>query len=109
MPLLEDLGKLNRYIFTKWSFIENRKLLLLWANAMAIFSILSMVNPVYTGYTLVLAIIFIIVEVGEFLSKKKPKLEGESEKSKDRELKIGRLTIHLDRKQAKKQEQKSNE
>ena len=90
--MIKDLARLNRKIFTTWSFIENRKLLLLWANSVSIFYILSLVSPIYRLYPLILALVFLTIEVGEFLSKKKPKTESDS---KDREIHIGRMTIHL--------------
>ena len=80
MGLLQDLDRFNRKIFSQWSFINNRKLLLLWCNGIVIFYLLDLTFP-HFGYgilTLILALLFLIIEMGEFLSKKKPKTESES-------------------------------
>ena len=75
--LLTDLDKANRYLFTKYSFINNRKLLLLWSNAMVIFYLLNLVAPDigYSNFTFILAIVFLVIEVGEVLSRRKPRTE----------------------------------
>lgn len=97
MGLIQDLQKANRYIFTKWSFLNNRKLVLLWANGLVIFYLLNMIFPKvgYGNFTFILAILFLIIEIGEILSQKRPKTESEN---KDKSFHIGRLEIIRHRK-----------
>ena len=109
MTLIQDLANLNRKIFTRWSFIENRKLLLVWCNGISLFYILSQMIPsigFYKTATLILSIIFIAIEVGEVLSNKKPKTESES---KDREFTIFGRTIHISKKKQEIVEVKKEE
>ena len=109
MTLIHDLAELNRKIFTRWSFIENRKLLLIWCNGISLFYILSQMIPsigFYKTATLILSIIFIIIEVGEVLSNKKPKTEKVSQ---DRIITLFGRTITISKKKQEIVEVKQEE
>ena len=109
MGLLEDIGKANRYLFTRWSFISNRKLLLLWCNGVCIFYLLNLVFPTigYGTFTLVLAVLFLAIEIGEILSQKKPKTESEVKPDKTRTITLGKRIITISRKQDDKSNQQT--
>lgn len=97
MGLLQSIEKYNRKLFTSWSFLNNRKLILIWCNGIVIFYLLNMIFPKvgYGNFTFILAILFLIIEIGEIMSQKRPKTESDN---KDKSFKLGRLEIIRHRK-----------